>query len=533
MSENVSMTNNFKNSYDETPYESYPYTQTSPYHLKTLAKLFGLESPLPETAKILELGCAGGGNLIPHATLFPKAKFVGIDLSQVQIDAANKMKHDLGLENIEFKCESITDVTKKDGKFDYIICHGVMSWVPDSVQKKIFEICQNNLSENGIAYISYNTLPGWNMIRTIRDMMLYHAEIFADVKDKIQQSRLLLNFIKDSLEGSTTPYAGILKAEAELLSKQSDHYIRHEHLEEENTQFYFKEFMSEAAKHNLQYLGDTVLSSMYLGNMPKNVVEKLATVKDIVRTEQYMDFITNRRFRSTLLCHNSVKLNRNINTEDIKKFYTKFHLVPETPITKMDDSDKLNNTDNVKFYFKGDTKSEIGTTSSYLKAIFYTYSENPNHNFSFEEITKLAAKKLPGNPIKEVEQEFLNHMMRLVLQGYVGIALQKNIEPPAIERPKLSKFAEYQATKSGALWLTNAAHEIVSISAPEKLIFSYMNGKNNRDKIVELINEHVAKGEINLAKDNKKIEDPKMIKQELTAAVDLTINKAKLHHLLV
>ena len=132
--------------------------------------------PKIETSRVLELGCASGGNLIPHAVNYPKGQYVGVDLSKTQIDSGLEQVKSLGLKNIELKCCSITDIDESFGKFDYIICHGVISWVPDFVRDKIFEISSKNLSKNGIAYISYNTLPGWNMVRSIRDMMLYHAK---------------------------------------------------------------------------------------------------------------------------------------------------------------------------------------------------------------------------------------------------------------------------------------------------------------------------------------------------------------------
>ena len=53
----------YDNSYDEVPYVSYPYAATSPYHLHTISTLFGMNPPKIETARILELGCAAGGNL--------------------------------------------------------------------------------------------------------------------------------------------------------------------------------------------------------------------------------------------------------------------------------------------------------------------------------------------------------------------------------------------------------------------------------------------------------------------------------------
>ena len=213
-------------SYDDTPYESYPFAISSPYHLMTLAVLFGMQPVQPEKARVLELGCASGGNIIPHAVNYPEAEFVGVDLSKIQIDEAKAHVANLGLKNMTFHQCSITEIDESFGKFDYIIAHGIISWVPDSVKDKIFEVCEKNLSKNGLAYISYNTLPGWNMIRTVRDMMLYHAATFPDPKSKVTQARLLLDFVKDSLSNQDTAYSEVLKNEALLLRDKSDYTIQ-------------------------------------------------------------------------------------------------------------------------------------------------------------------------------------------------------------------------------------------------------------------------------------------------------------------
>ncbi|GAA5252056.1 methyltransferase regulatory domain-containing protein [Candidatus Rickettsia kedanie] len=518
------------NTYDEVPYESYPYALTTPDHLSTLATLFGVNAPEVENAKILELGCAAGGNLIPHAVLYPKAHFVGVDLSKVQIDEANKNVKELGLKNIEFHHCSITDIDDSFGKFDYIICHGVISWVPRTVRDKIFEVCNKNLISNGIAYISYNTLPGWNMVRTIRDMMMYHSSSFANVHDRIAQSRLLLEFVKDSLENSKTPYAEVLKTESGLLAKQTDHYLRHDHLEEENAQFYFHEFMNEARKHNLQYLADCNLSTMYLGNMPPKVVEQLKAVNDIVRTEQYMDFITNRRFRTTLLCHSDVKINRNINNDDIMKFNMIFNIVPEKPLKEVD----LNNaSENLKFFLNGNKDSHLTTSSPYMKAILYTFSENLNNPLSFEKITAEANKKLHNTKLNEIKAELLNNAMKLVLQGYISITNQKHRNNPELDKPKTTKMVIHQATHTPSMWVTNLKHEPIGVNFFEKFALRYMDGKHDKKAIIEAILGHVEKGELTLSKEGQKVENKEEIRKELGSLFTPMIEKFSSNALLV
>jgi SAM-dependent methyltransferase len=143
--------------YDDVPYTSYPYVRTSPDRLCTLARFFGVPAPAPSRARVLELGCASGGNLLPMADALPEAQFVGIDLSARQIEDGRALAQEAGLENIELRHASILDVDASWGSFDYVICHGVYSWVPPDVQRHILAIGRDCLSEGGVAYISYNT----------------------------------------------------------------------------------------------------------------------------------------------------------------------------------------------------------------------------------------------------------------------------------------------------------------------------------------------------------------------------------------
>ena len=512
------------NTYDEVPYESYPYANSYPGHLKTVGTLFGMTPPALETAKILELGCAAGGNIIPIAMRYPKSKCVGVDLSSVQIDQANASVKGLGLKNMEFHCASITDVNEKYGKFDYIVCHGVISWVPENVREAILKTCGSLLTENGLAYVSYNTLPGWNMVRSIREMMLYHSELFGTIQEKVQQSRLLLDFVKDSLSESKAPYAEMLRTEAGLLAQQPDHYLRHDHLEETNRQFYFHEFMQEAAKSGLQYVGDASVSSMFLGNMPTKVAEKLQAVNDVVRTEQYMDFINNRRFRSTIMCKNTVKLNRALNAEDIKKFYLNFKLVAEKAIGDID----INDSTIAQFYFNGNKDSAISTSSPGMKAILYVFAEHWNQPLSFDEIVKLAAKKLPKVKQEVIVAEFLNNGMRMVLSGHINVSVEKPCSISAVKaKPKVSALTLWQATHVNGLWVTNEMHERLGINLLEKYALRYMDGKHTNDEIASKLLEHIAKGEMTVSKDGNKLEDEKQIKPEISAALQQSLERLK------
>ena len=65
----------------------------------------------------------------------PKAKFVGVDYSLVKIKAARKVRKIIELSNIEFRHEDLCEFdTAKLCKFDYVIAHGIYSWLPAQAQ---------------------------------------------------------------------------------------------------------------------------------------------------------------------------------------------------------------------------------------------------------------------------------------------------------------------------------------------------------------------------------------------------------------
>src|SRR5262245_23959957 len=90
-------------SYDEVPYSSHPYAQSHPIRMSVLGVLFGMTPAPVDRCRVLELGCAGGGNLVPMAAVLPESRFVGVDLSSVQIADGQRLVEALGLKNIELK----------------------------------------------------------------------------------------------------------------------------------------------------------------------------------------------------------------------------------------------------------------------------------------------------------------------------------------------------------------------------------------------------------------------------------------------
>lgn len=287
--------------FNELPYDSYPFADTQPANLAAIATLYGLTPPAVATARVLELGCASGGNIIPLAARFPAARFTGLDLSPRHVELAAARIATLGLDNIDVRQGDLAEPGMIEGDYDYILCHGVFSWVSPAAQDAILRICSDNLAPQGIAYVSYNVLPGWQLRRIVRDIFQFDDDAGRSIPDRVARGRWLLEQLAKG-SNRKSPYGQLLRQETAQLSAQSDSYIMGEFLVDENSPCYFHEFAARARAAGLEFLSETNLPSSIPEHVNPHLDHLLRAMSgpDVLMFEQYFDFLQGRQFRQTL-----------------------------------------------------------------------------------------------------------------------------------------------------------------------------------------------------------------------------------------
>ncbi|HHK5567659.1 TPA: methyltransferase regulatory domain-containing protein [Neisseria lactamica] len=299
-----------KNSYDDLMYESGAFPQTAINNLEARARMMGLKPAAAAKAKVLELGCSMGGNIITQALYYPDAEFVGIDLSGRQVAQGNAIIEKMGLENVRLEEKDILTVDESFGKFDYIIVHGIWSWVPDAVKDKIFSICRNNLTEHGIAYISYNVYPGWKRQEQLREIMYFAGR---DVLEEPLEARTrkgldALKELAEILENDKGLGGGGKLPAMQKILNHNFYYIAHEYMEAFNDPIYVNGFIEWANRHRLAYIGDTDLHVSFVSWMAEHTRDRILALAggDYIAKEFYSDILSDRQFRRSLLCREEV-----------------------------------------------------------------------------------------------------------------------------------------------------------------------------------------------------------------------------------
>jgi len=480
--------------YDEMPYINAAFPQTHPDRLATLAKLMGMSPPAVETCRVLELGSASGDNLVPMALAMPDARFLGIDLSARQTEQGRELVKALGLSNIELRQANIAEVDASWGKFDYIICHGIYSWVPAPIRDKILSISRDNLAHNGVAYVSYNTYPGWRMRGMIRDMMVYHANRFEGAANKVQQARGLLDFLAQSTP-TDSPFGLTLRSELDAIRNQPDAYLFHDHLEVVNEPVYFHEFAELAQQHGLQYLAEADFGAMLVSNFAPQIADTLRKIApDIVRMEQYMDFVRNRMFRQTLLVHADLVINRSLTGAALKGLYVAAFAVPASRVPSL--------LQGVPEQFRAPSGGNINTVNAITKAALMVLRERYPQALRIEDLAKRARERVDTEMAKPAPEattaKDVETLGTDLLTCYTAALIELRSTAPRLaiepsERPVASPFVRIRATTS-ANPIVNLRHEPMQLDMFNRHLVTLLDGTRDRDAIVAALADLVAKG---------------------------------------
>ena len=479
------MSDDIQESYDAVPYESLPFNETHPDRLAALATLFGM-SPTPvERCRVLELGCAGGGNLIPMAVALPGSSFVGVDLSPRQIADGQAVVRALGVSNIELKALDIRSINADFGEFDYLICHGVFSWVPADVQDKIFAICTQNLTANGVAVVSYNTYPGWHDWLVARDVMTYHVRGLTDPLARVQQARAFLGFVAQSAAESDGPFRQKLLDMARRLADKSDCYLLHEHLSAINEPLYFSQFIDRAKAHGLQYLADAKLSPMTPLHLSPEAEQTLNQVAPtLVQREQVLDFLNNQSFRRSLLCRPQATINRALKGETLASFRIATLAQPA--------SDRPDIASSVAERFATPDGLELSTDDPLLKAALVHLAEVSPWPVPLGELLT-GARILLGQPADAAAPaRDVKVLGSRLLNCFLAGLVELHVRPPSFrlevsDRPVASPLARWQVTSAVADRVTNLRHELIRLTDLARRLLPLLDGRHDRTELLGLL----------------------------------------------
>jgi SAM-dependent methyltransferase/methyltransferase-like protein len=466
--------------YDSVPYAAQSHAVTHPDRIATVATLLGLQPPAVATCRVLEIGCSDGANLLPMAASLPQAQFVGCDLSPRAIATARITASELGLSNVTLLQEDLASLPDAIGRFDYVIAHGVYSWVPAPARDALLALGARSLTPDGIAFVSHNVLPGCYVRRLAADILHYHTDAMPDLGRRFDAARALSRILAQP--GPTQQRSdAALRAEFARLAERPDSALFHDDLAVPNDAFYFHEFAAHAARHGLKFVADATLITMTTTGFAPALAEMVDGMDRLAR-EQYLDFARFRRFRQSLLCRAESQTGFSLSPDRISLMHVSAASVLREMIEGKDDARRA---------AAGDQQRERPS-----HALLKWLLEVSPRAVSVDEAKAWLHERNSRDPGVAAPRRRIE---AILAEAFVAGAVQLHVHPPMAaaaisERPIASAVARWQARRQTKV--TNLRHETMTLpDATARQIIALLDGSRNIAAVVEALGPAFEQGD--------------------------------------
>jgi SAM-dependent methyltransferase/methyltransferase-like protein len=500
-------------SYDEVPFDSGPVTNSHPDALATVATLYGMTPPRVDGCRLLELGCSTGGNLLSIALSLPESTFVGVDLAPRQIVKARALAETLGLTNVDLRAMSIADMGDEFGTFDYIVCHGVYSWVPEPIREAILRVCSRNLASSGVAFVSYNTFPGWHARAMVREMIVFHDDPTRPPMERVARGREFVEFLARCASMPMSVYRALFERELLAIRNMSDSHFLHEELEAVNQPVYYADFAQRARAHGLHCLAEAGLSAAEV-LLPQEVRAPLREWStDPVQHEQYLDFVRDRAFRQTLLCHAAASPGDVPTPHAVRAMYL---AARAAPIASAADP-----AADVAEEFRSPDGRVVNTNHPLLRAALHLLFESLPDALPFADLWQRVQERAPRAVQALSDADADRALASAMLQCAMGHLIALHVRPArcaadAGRLPTASPLARLQAAVGERV--TNLRHFTVDLLGFDRAIVPYLDGTRDRLAILSLVRDAAERGDIST-------EGGTPLPADLSLAVDASLRR--------
>lgn len=451
-------------------------------NLEAVASVLGLNPGGINACRVLEIGCADGPNILPFAIEFPNSAFVGVDLVKDRVCEAQQASEKVGVGNAEFRHANVTEIDPSWGRFDYILCPGVFSWAAKEERDAILRACRDNLTENGIAAISYNVLPGWNFRGTVRELIRRHVRVFEGADKQIQEARRAVEFIARATSEST-PHGQMYRNVRDSLRISTDHYLYHDYISDRNEPFYFHQFAAMLEPFDLQFAAEADITQTAAMGVSAEATAALNRAP-ILDREQLLDFLVNTGYRRSVVCRKDRKINRLIDHRSMESLSVA--LVRPFPDFEFDPG----NTETIQLSWDGgslNTSEPLGKAA--LKHLMNVWPQAVPVN----ELYPLACSLLPSEfhtPLASDPDGLIDGsavLARSMLAAWGAGLARAWRTPPAVctvvsERPRSSPFVRFCAENNRCI--VNQWHgNVLDLTTQERALLSLLDGTRDLSEL--------------------------------------------------
>ncbi len=471
-------------SYEEVPYEGRAVPASAPAALALTARAHGGPRPALEGARVLELGCGDGANLIPLAFHHPDWSLLGVDTSERAIAAARAGALALGLGNVRFERADVAEL-ELEGEHDFVIAHGVYSWVDASRRAALRALARRVLSPSGLAYVSFNAQPAWGVRGRVRDALVRAPAAPAEARERASRLRAILGEPEND-------WAVLLSRELERAANAPEAYFAHEYLAAHNDAFWLGDVAREHAEAGLAYVGEATFDRPE-GFVDPRLRERIAELTpDPIAREELVDLLAYRQLHAAVFCR-----------EDAPR-------VPPAGPALLDEawiasvvratSDPFDPSPEVEERFVGPRGTEVRVASALAKLALLVLASTYPRGWTLDALAAEAAERLGGYGVA-VRQGERSRLRAGLFELFRHIEIELRLEDPPLRtepsaRPIASSLSRYEARARPAL--TTPLHTMLPLEPIDREVVARLDGSRTASELAAELARAIEEGEVAL-----------------------------------
>ena len=285
--------------------------QLAPAWLDHVALVAGVEPPARKAGFAwCDLGCGQGVTANILAATHPGGTFHAIDAMPVHIDHARRLAGEAGISNVGFHCVDFAAAVDLDlPLFDYIVTHGVYSWVDAANQRALRRFFDRRLKPGGLVYVSYNAMPGW--VRDLPFQRLVRELSRGSSGDSAAGADTALEIIR-ALAAAEVPALTPSFIVGELQQRPQDYtpaYLVHEFMPGAWQPLYVTEVRTAFKTIGLVPVGSaTLIENLDSLVLSESARQMLGAISDTNLRELVRDFYLDQRFRCDVFARSNRRL---------------------------------------------------------------------------------------------------------------------------------------------------------------------------------------------------------------------------------
>lgn len=502
----------------DEPSISEPTDAASPRKVALASWLQGGSRPRIDGARVLEVGCRDGANLLALAHYDRESTFVGVDVDDVAVSRATAAAREICLENVRFITIELDAPPDLGAPFDVVLVRDFVARIGEHDRTATLSAARARLADGGVLYVDHPTAPGHSLAAEVRSMLAPTAGE-GSFEERMARVKTAATTLRAMLAKSGHPYAAMLGEELERVASSSSARILRDVIDGPRAVLRHRDVVALASSVGLRFVGDAEphRASAVLPEELRIELERLG-LRD-ASLDQAADVLRCRAWRASIFCRDDAPIAQPPGAEVLDELHLHAAPSPVSPAVRLGPG--------IEEAFQGARGERIASSDPLFKAAMIVLHAAHPKPLRFADVVSRAVMRLrnegaEGEPSDDQLAGFAHDIWTLYRGGAIDLLLDPRI-PSESGEASLHALARFEARRRESL--TTPLHTQLSLSPFDAVLVRALAEGVDRSSLADVLAAVASSGELPIEIGGARVTDPVLLDPMMRGLADRSLVK--------